>query len=548
MRRGLLSFRAVSLVGCALLVVTASIIIYARGFQTYSLKTSQCQFNPSGFFYVKGELPKGFEDFSHIALWKFASQVSRPIAGVYSKGGEVYQFTTLLADWSPERGYQVFEFATAQAKGISYTLTGKFLASCGYEFHVRDPAKVVAEGRLVKLRDGKKVADAALQFTYSSALRDKNTELIMAASNGDLPLVKAFLAQGADVGARALNGKTVLHFAVQSGNAALVKTLLAAGAQVNATASRPRGTGDDDDGKTAVLYAAEGTDVRVLEVLLAAGADAKAKDSRNRTALMYVAESSVEMVNVLLHAGVDINAKDIGGSTALMYAVPKGKAGIVEALIRGGADVNAKSGSGDTALMEAESGSPDVVKLLIAAKADVNAKTGSGYTALISAAVNDKPANVEALIRAGADVNAESEEGSALTYASSAEVARTLIRAGADTNARDSYGRTPLMHMAGYGFLESAKVLVSGGADVNAKDHNGVTVLMYAVQGEEQNHLDRASLKETGYRSPEMVKLLIAAGADMKAADNQGRTALSIAGSAKANEQIVSVLKQAGAR
>jgi len=480
MRTRLLSFGAIFGVVCALLIVAGSATISARCVVLNTLGTSQCGFNPSGFLYVKGELPKGFEDFGHIALWTFDSEVSRPTAGVYNTEGAVHEFKSLTAKWSAERSYFLFEFATASAKGIAYTLTGKFLRDCEYGSIVKDPTEIVAQGQLAKLKDGKRVADAAVQFTYSPLLRDKNTELMQAASKGDLTLVKTLLGQGTNVGATVpLNGTTVLQLAVRSGNAALVKTLLAA------------------------------------------GADPKAKDGTNRTTLMYAAGTTVEMVNVLVQAGVDVNAKESGGDTALTYAVSADKADIVEALIRAGAAVNGMGEYGEPVLIRAASQSPDLVKLLIAAKADVNARGYNDRTALINAALRDGAANVEA-----------------------------LIRAGADANARDSTGWTPLMYVAGLGFLDSAKVLLTGGAEVNAKDKDGNTALMHAIQGE-GNVLDQASLKTTGQRSPEMVKALIAGGADVQAADKDGRTALSMAASRNANgqnAQIVSVLKQAGAR
>ena len=59
-------------------------------------------------------------------------------------------------------------------------------------------------------------------------------DLINAAKNGNIAGVKALLAKGADVNAKANNGGTALIAASEHGHLEVVKALLAKGADVNA--------------------------------------------------------------------------------------------------------------------------------------------------------------------------------------------------------------------------------------------------------------------------------------------------------------------------
>jgi ankyrin repeat protein len=78
---------------------------------------------------------------------------------------------------------------------------------------------------------------------------ERNTALHAAlAGRGDLRIVSALLARGADVNARAGGGYTPLHIAAFNGHVALINVLLAHGASAEARA---------DDGRSALAIAQE---------------------------------------------------------------------------------------------------------------------------------------------------------------------------------------------------------------------------------------------------------------------------------------------------
>jgi ankyrin repeat protein len=95
-----------------------------------------------------------------------------------------------------------------------------------------------------------------------------NTPLIIAARNGNAPVVDVLLKAGADAVAPTTTGTTPLMLAAASGNVDAVKALLAAGAEVDAKEQSMQ--------QTALMFAAAFTRVDVMKSLIAAGADVKA--------------------------------------------------------------------------------------------------------------------------------------------------------------------------------------------------------------------------------------------------------------------------------
>ena len=196
MKSRLLRLHITSLASLALAIVTAAPAL-ARSHHAVRAGIPQCLFDPSGYLYIRGNPPQQFEEVDHLAIWKYpAASRNKPAAGLYTKGGEFYQFKALMAEWSQEKDKFVFEFNTAARGGVRYLFTGRFNAPCVYARDVRDTTAAVAEGQLVKIKDGRKVAEAGVEFTYSLALKgDRKADLITAIRSGDLIGVRAALAR-----------------------------------------------------------------------------------------------------------------------------------------------------------------------------------------------------------------------------------------------------------------------------------------------------------------------------------------------------------------
>lgn len=161
--------------------------------------------------------------------------------------------------------------------------------------------------------------------------------------------IEALLAKGADVGAKAENGRDALALAAYRGSTDAVKTLLAAGADVNAKRN---------DGRTPLIESVEHCYTDTAELLLASGADVNAATNDGATALMEAAgHSCIDTVEVLIANGADVKATTGKGLTALMYAAYspyKGDIEVLEKLLAAGADSTAKTTDGRTAKSFAE--------------------------------------------------------------------------------------------------------------------------------------------------------------------------------------------------
>ncbi len=173
---------------------------------------------------------------------------------------------------------------------------------------------------------------AVIGVMMSSACARRDS-LSSAACRGDLTRVREFVAQGADVNARALIG-TPLVCAASSGSIDAVQLLLDKGAGVN---------GKGPLGMTA-LYLAESTDRH-------------------------------DISSLLIQHGADVNAKTFGGISPLWRAADSGDQGSAQFLIGHGADINTVNDSGITASMAAmRKNHSEIAKLIFAAGQDAENK------------------------------------------------------------------------------------------------------------------------------------------------------------------------------
>jgi ankyrin repeat protein len=122
----------------------------------------------------------------------------------------------------------------------------------------------------------------------------EHTNLMRAALNGDLEVMKVLLTDGADVNERNAEGRTALMFAAANSQTEAAKALLDHDADVNLVAN---------DGGTALILAASAGDIELIRLLLSKGADPSRRYVQDeRTALSLAREKNYEEIAQLLEA------------------------------------------------------------------------------------------------------------------------------------------------------------------------------------------------------------------------------------------------------
>lgn len=184
-----------------------------------------------------------------------------------------------------------------------------------------------------------------------------------------------------------------------------------------------------------------------------------------------------------------------------LRAVHAGDANAVAALLNQGVDPDSADPEGNTALMIASRmGHKEVVLVLIGHKAHVARRSAHGDTAINLAALNGH-----------------------------LEIVRLLVENGAEINP--ATGWAPLHYAAFGNRADVIKYLINKGAAKDALAPNGYTALMLAARG---NHIQAALA-------------LLYEDADVGISGPGGETALGIATFRNNNEEMVKLLKRAGA-
>ena len=330
--------------------------------------------------------------------------------------------------------------------------------------------------------------------TSGGPVRDANaplTPLHEAALSGNITTIRALLAGGAAVNARAGGGATPLHLAAGRKTFLIALEADAKGGRGELSRAFSRATGLDTLGeadRNAYLKSAADR-VGAIQALLAGGANVDARANDGSTPLHQAAAlGDVAAIRVLLAGGASVNAKAKDGSTPLHQAARLGEMASIQALLAGGADVDARNKDGVTPLHAAAvSGKAAVIPTLLAGGADVNARAKYGVTPLHFAAMRKMIlAALEADAKGGRDkllssmfpkgmVDTLSEADREITAAilrladdDRADTVRALLAGGAAVNARGGGGTTPLHYAAVSGDAAAVEALLDVGGDPNA--------------------------------------------------------------------------------
>ena len=184
-------------------------------------------------------------------------------------------------------------------------------------FRAPDPAtfgNTIEKGDLMQARAW---LDAGLDPNY---VADRiGTGLMIAAWEGNIPMMQLFVDRGADVNRPNARGERPLMHAAWRGQLDAVEWLLAKGAQVNSPSGQ----------WSALHYAAFAGHDRIVRALLAFGADINARSANGSTPLMMaVYENQETLVRTLTANGADTTLKNDRGEGALEWAFKFGRLSI----------------------------------------------------------------------------------------------------------------------------------------------------------------------------------------------------------------------------
>jgi serine/threonine-protein phosphatase 6 regulatory ankyrin repeat subunit A/serine/threonine-protein phosphatase 6 regulatory ankyrin repeat subunit B len=177
------------------------------------------------------------------------------------------------------------------------------------------------------------------------------TALMVAATSGNTVAIESFLAFGANLEIKDLDGFTPLFHVIQSGeeNDNAIETLnmlINGGSNVNA---------QDISGATPLMHAALSDRQDIAGMLLDAGAEIDKKDNVGWTALHFAARSPVGahatelLVKNMSLLGHSADLPDNGGTTPLMIAAAYNNATTVGLLLEAGASFSRQDNTGRNA-------------------------------------------------------------------------------------------------------------------------------------------------------------------------------------------------------
>lgn len=331
--------------------------------------------------------------------------------------------------------------------------------------------------------------------------------LFMPIVHGQLKIVKAFIAAGADVNYLWSCGSG-LHYAIQHNRIEILELLLANGADIDIPAP-------EEDGKksTPLMETAYRGSSEITRMLIEKGADINAKDAEGKTALIIAAEfANAEVAGELILAGANINAKDNKDHTALMYASLSEPDDITESIpdLEELEDISSEVGNSledkfkkleklGNILSNIEiTGRVNIAKMLRVAGAS---QQGLSINDLVKAAETGNLIKVQNLIKAGVEINGFSPTGNTALIAAVKEnhidIVKTLIEAGANIDLQGNIDNTALMEAVMREHTEIVRIIIEAGADVNIHTDYEYTALTRA-----QYHWN-----------PEIIQLLKDAGA-----------------------------------
>lgn len=391
------------------------------------------------------------------------------------------------------------------------------------------------------------------------------TVLHIAASKGNVKILKMLLAAGADPMVQTDNGAYPIHNAIWSFNTQAALALIP---YYKSVGYCPDG-GQNGYPLTQVID--RSGDMEVIRALLDAGVNPNDKRFTQPPLVCAARCNRLEVARLLLERGADIHAKDEHGKNALDYA--RGElADLLKRYKSEKRDAPSKSSAMNSLQKSNEKSRPeelalfDVVKKkdhialtnALAGQVNPNAFSEDGKTNLLAEAIAAGSLEcVQALLKAGADANAMLPDTSTMLHraasAGDVEIIQTLLKAGANPMTQKSNDAYPIHDAIWYMHPEAVKALIpcykSVGYNPNSRQ-NGYPITMAIIRG--GNLESVRALLDAGvdpndplfiqrfplayaaqYGREEEVRLLLERGADKKAKDSAGKRAMDYAPSNK---------------
>jgi hypothetical protein len=132
---------------------------------------AESPFDAEGYYYIAGELPKGFKDFEsfNVRNKNYESEDESEYGKLIAPQGSVdtgkeFNFRKISI------GNDQIQFETESVKGIIYSFSGYFTKTRNFVYLEPEEKLEVLEGRLIKKRGGKKIAEAQMKFGWFAEL------------------------------------------------------------------------------------------------------------------------------------------------------------------------------------------------------------------------------------------------------------------------------------------------------------------------------------------------------------------------------------------
>ena len=160
---------------------------------------------------------------------------------------------------------------------------------------------------------------AAVNAVKATNLDPKSLQLLIAAQDGDLEVVKRLIGEKANIETKDDYGRTALHVAAENEQAEVATFLIEAGADLEARTDNALRVYWQSTplmiaaqwGSTPLLLAVAQRNQTMVEFLINGGANVAKSDTNGLTPLHVIAQTDfVSLAELLITRGADINAKD----------------------------------------------------------------------------------------------------------------------------------------------------------------------------------------------------------------------------------------------